>query len=93
MALSQIQIFHADALPVAVQNRHAPFRAPLRLARITGVEKQHTVQGFAEALVRMAEHHHVRPFAREALLQGFIQFMRPDDVLDEKFPAGEFDGF
>src|SRR5579859_2837794 len=63
MALLQLKIFRPDFLPVAVQNGNAPFRSPLRLARVAGIEIQHAADGFAEALVRMAEDHHVRPFA------------------------------
>src|SRR5579859_5136241 len=89
-ALSQLKILRPDFLPVAVQDGNAPFRSPLRLARVAGIEIQHAADGFAEALVRMAEDHHVRPFAGGAGLQFFIQILRLDDVLDEKFPAGEF---
>ena len=79
-----------DTFFVGMENSHAAFRAELGFARITGIEKQNSAQRFGIRLVRVAKDDHVRPFTREAAFEFVVEGQRVDDVLDEKFPTGQF---
>ena len=62
--------------------------AELRFARVAGIQIQHAANRLAKGLVRVAEHDHVRPFARDAELKFLLQRMRVYDVVNEKFAFG-----
>ncbi len=78
---------------MAMQDGHAAFRTELGLAGITGVEKQNPIDGFVERLMRVTEYDYRRPFVRDAIPDLIGGRWRKNDVMDEKFPPGEFDYF
>ncbi len=72
-----------------MQNRHAAFRPEFRLARVAGIEIQHAVNRLTESLVRVAEHHRVRPLARDPQPEFPGQRARIHDVMNQKFASGQ----
>ena len=74
-----------------MQNRHTAFQAMLRFSRVTGVQEKYSTHHFAKTFVRMAKYDDVRPLVSNEPSKFFGWRGRIDNVMDEKFSAGEFD--
>ena len=68
-----------------MKNGDAPFCALFGLARVTGVDEQHAVDGLVESPVCVSEHDDVRRCVFDCRVQLRRQRVWRDDVMDEEF--------
>jgi len=80
-------ILPAKTLRVTVQQGHRAFHTESRLSSIPRIEVQDFPEPLGKRFMSMPKDDHVRPLARDTLLQNLCQVMRRDNVMDEEFKS------
>lgn len=89
----QLQKLWSNVALIAVEDGHTTRQREALFAGITGIEKQHAADRFAERLVRVAEHDGVRTFGNKPVFQVIRQRPRVNDVMHQKVPSPQVHSF